>query len=59
MLAWINSKLTTLDSYRLPLAHDYLESQNKSGHTEHYRRHFPMIRDPHTKGAKGRKGKQM
>ena len=42
MLTWINPKLTTLDSYRLPLAHDYLESQNKSGHTDHYRKHFAI-----------------
>ena len=42
MLGWINPALTTLESYRLPLAHDYLESQNRSGHTDHYRRHFPI-----------------
>ena len=41
MLTWINPRLTTLDSYSLPLAHDYLESQNKGGHTDHYRKHFP------------------
>lgn len=44
MLIWINRQLTTLESYRLPLVHDYLESQNKNGHTEHYRRHFSMRR---------------
>jgi hypothetical protein len=49
MLTWINSNLTTLDSYNLPLAHDYLESQNKSGHTDHYRRHFPALRDSDTR----------
>ena len=42
MLAWINPRLTTLASYSLPLVHDYLESQDKSGHTEHYRKHFPI-----------------
>lgn len=42
MLTWINRQLTTLESYRLPLAHDYLESQNRSGHTDHYRKYFPI-----------------
>lgn len=42
MLTWINPRLTTLDGYSLPLAHDYLESQNKGGHTEHYRKYFPI-----------------
>lgn len=42
MLTWINPRLTTLDSYRLPLAHDYLESQDKGGHTDHYRNYFPI-----------------
>ena len=42
MLTWINPRLTTLASYRLPLAHDYLESQDKGGHTDHYRKHFPI-----------------
>ena len=40
MLTWINPQLTTLESYSLPLAHDYLECQDKGGHTEHYRRCF-------------------
>lgn len=44
MLTWINPRLTTFDSYRLPLVHDYLESQNKSGHTDHYRKYFPIKR---------------
>ena len=44
MLTWINPRLTTLVSYRLPLVHDYLESQNRSGHTDHYRKHFPIKR---------------
>jgi hypothetical protein len=44
MLTWIDPGLTTLDSYSLPLAHDYLESQNKGGHTDHYRKHFPIRR---------------
>ena len=44
MLTWINPRLTTLVSYRLPLVHDYLESQNKSGHTDHYRKYFPIKR---------------
>jgi len=44
MLTWINPDLTTLDSYILPLAHDYLECQDKGGHTDHYRKHFPIKR---------------
>jgi hypothetical protein len=44
MLTWINPQLTTLASYSLPLAHDYLESQNKGGHTDHYRKYFPIVR---------------
>jgi len=44
MLTWINPGLTTLDSYSLPLAHNYLESQNKGGHTDHYRKYFPIRR---------------
>jgi hypothetical protein len=44
MLTWINPRLTTLDSYSLPLAHNYLESQNKGGHTDHYRKYFPIRR---------------
>jgi hypothetical protein len=44
MLTWINPRLATLVSYRLPLVHDYLESQNKSGHTDHYRKYFPIKR---------------
>lgn len=42
MLIWINPRLTTLASYRLPLAHDYLECQKKGGHTDHYLNHFPI-----------------
>ena len=41
MLTWINPPLTTLDSYLLPLAHDYLEAQHRGGHTDHYRKYFP------------------
>ena len=44
MLTWINPRLTTLESYSLPLAHDYLEDQNKGGHTDHYRKYFPVQR---------------
>jgi hypothetical protein len=32
MLTWINPQLSTLDSYSLPLVHDYLESQEKGTH---------------------------
>lgn len=42
MLTWINPQLTTLETYGLPLAHNYLESQNRNGHTDHYRNHFPV-----------------
>ena len=42
MLTWINPQLTTLASYSLPLAHNYLENQDKGGHTDHYRKHFPI-----------------
>lgn len=42
MLTWINPQLTTLASYSLPLAHDYLECQDQGGHTDHYRKHFPI-----------------
>ncbi len=44
MLTWINPPLTTIDSYLLPLAHDYLEAQNKGGHTDHYRTYFAVRR---------------
>jgi hypothetical protein len=43
MLTWINPNLTTLASYSLPLAHEYLESQDRNGHTDHYRRYFPRM----------------
>jgi hypothetical protein len=50
MLTWINPQLTTFEGYSLPLVHDYLESQHRSGHTDHYRRYFPGAKRDCTEG---------
>jgi len=42
MLTWLDPGLSNLDGYHLPLAHDYLEAQEKGGHTAHYRKYFPL-----------------
>ena len=40
MLQWINPKLTTLASYELPLAYDWVKAQEAGGHGAHYRAWF-------------------
>jgi len=43
MLAWINRDSPPSLATVCRWSHDYLESQDKSGHTEHYRKHFPDL----------------
>ncbi|WP_298868738.1 hypothetical protein [uncultured Gimesia sp.] len=44
-LYFLNPKLKSLETYRIPTAHDYIEAQSKSGHTKHYEKWFYLIRE--------------
>lgn len=39
-LYFLNPNLKSLDQYRIPSVHDYIEAQAKSGHTRHYEKWY-------------------
>ncbi len=40
MIAWIGPGLTTLATYEVPFAHDFIKAQEAGGHTAHYWKWF-------------------
>jgi hypothetical protein len=43
VLYFLNPKLKSLDEYRIPSPHDYLDANAKSGHTKHYEDWYDRI----------------
>lgn len=51
MLSWIGPDVTTLATYEVPFAHDFIKAQETGGHTAHYWKWFARQAPPRTAGV--------